>query len=836
MRPPMTDAARERGDEGLRAGAECREAAHRYLALGWSPLCLCPPDHVGVGREHARQCDHPGKRPLPDGGTWKRWQAERPSTRQLEDWWKAHPNANVGMALGPVSGVVRVDVEGTTGEARLQELSGGDLPETAEFTSGVGRGLLYAIPPGVELRTTSERGEGAHQEVRIQAKGAQTVLPPSRHQSGRRYEWVVGGSPDQIAPAPAPKWLLDLLAPGRPRESSTPLAEGELIPQGRRDDTLTSMAGTMRRRGFDEAAILAALKVTNERCDPPLPEDQVAKIARSVGRYAPDPLAGTTIPLPPRDGVPAAVEPWEDPVPFTSEPPAPFPLHALCGPLRGMAQAVAAAMPCPPDMPACMALAAAATAVGNTRELRVKPGWHERPRLWLAVVARPGSKKSPAAGAMLSPVRARQRQLREDFRQAMLRHEQAVEEWGLQPEKERGPRPRPPVERQAYTVDATREALADLLAENPRGLLIHRDELAGWVRSLNQYKQGKGDDKQFWLSLWSGEDVVVNRRGRRVFVEDPFVSVSGNLPPGVLPELNDEKGREDGFIHRILFAWPAPVRPGWTDDAPSGQVVEAYLSFFSERLYHLAPSPGDLGRGSPVVLDFTQDGKDCFVDYVNGLARDLDDDAFPDSLRGPWSKLEGYCARLALLTHLCRQAAGETASPGVDGHSAAAAVTLARYFQSHARRVYPHLLSADAEKLYRDAEAILAWVRRHPDRIVPATDGKPANAFTWRMVRRDLYARFGDDDAGLRRALAALEARGYLREVPRDRAGDRGRFPKPDYLVSPLGGIDVTAKNDVIADTARGFGENGNSVIFGNGPEREKGDSSVSMAGEESPF
>jgi DNA-binding transcriptional ArsR family regulator len=55
------------------------------------------------------------------------------------------------------------------------------------------------------------------------------------------------------------------------------------------------MAGTMRRRGFDEAAILAALRVTNERCDPPLPEDQVAKIARSVGRYAPDPLAASTI-------------------------------------------------------------------------------------------------------------------------------------------------------------------------------------------------------------------------------------------------------------------------------------------------------------------------------------------------------------------------------------------------------------------------------------------------------------------------------------------------------------------------------------------------------------
>jgi hypothetical protein len=805
------DAARERQEQGLAAGGECLAAALAYLERGWSPLCLCPPDHVGVGAEHGRSCDHPGKRPLADGGTWKRWQEERPDPATVREWWRRHPNANVGVALGPVSGLVRVDVEGAAGEARLAEISGGDLPPTPEFASGAGRGLLFAIPPGAPLRTTADPGGGKHEEVRFQAKGAQTVLPPSRHHSGRRYEWAPGRGPGEVEPAPAPAWLLAALTAGPAPRPANGLAEGELIPEGRRDATLTSMAGSMRRRGFDEGAILAALRVTNERCDPPLPDDQVAKVARSVGRYAPDPLAGVTVHL--GNGkageAEAEGEPWDEPVPFTAEAPAPFPLHALCGPVRAMVEEVAAAMPCPPDMPACMALAAAATAVGNTRELCVKPGWCERPRLWIAVVARPGSKKSPAAGVMLSPVRDRQRKLRDDHRREAL------------PKGGRGEKPRPPVERQAYTVDATREALADLLAENPRGLLIHRDELAGWVRALNQYKQGKGDDKQFWLSLWSGEDVVVNRRGRRVFVEDPFVSVSGNLPPGVLPELNDEKGREDGFIHRILFSWPAPVRPGWTDRAPPKHVVAAYHTFFSERLYGLEPSPGDFGRAAPRGLDFTPAGKARFVEFVNELAHDLDDDAFPDALRGPWSKLEGYCARLALVVHLCRHGAGEAADLDVDERSAAAGVDLARYFQSHARRVYPHLLSADAEKLYRDAEAILAWVGRHRDRIAPAGEGKPANAFTWRMVRRDLYARFGDDDGGLRRALAALESRGYLREVPRDRAGDRGRHPKPDYLVSPLGYHDLIDKNDFIATSARSSGENGNSVNFVNPPQQQ---------------
>ena len=73
--------------------------------------------------------------------------------------------------------------------------------------------------------------------------------------------------------------------------------------------------------------------------------------------------------------------------------------------------------------------------------------------------------------------------------------------------------------------------------------------------------------------------MVVNRRGRKVYADDPFVCVAGNLPPDVLGELNDEHGREDGYIHRILFSWPAPVRPGWTDIEPDPKTIEAYSDF-----------------------------------------------------------------------------------------------------------------------------------------------------------------------------------------------------------------------------------------------------------------
>ena len=64
----------------------------------------------------------------------------------------------------------------------------------------------------------------------------------------------------------------------------------DAIPAGRRNAHLTSLAGSMRRRGMTESGIMAALLAENEaRCRPPLFDNEVRTIARSVGQYAPDP-------------------------------------------------------------------------------------------------------------------------------------------------------------------------------------------------------------------------------------------------------------------------------------------------------------------------------------------------------------------------------------------------------------------------------------------------------------------------------------------------------------------------------------------------------------------
>lgn len=264
-------------------GSECLAAAIEYIRLGWSALILCPASHVGVGKIHGKNCESPGKAPF---GPWKEYQERLATEEELRGKWKYLCNANVGLAYGPVSGLIGIDIDGPGGEALLTKK--GEVPPSLEFsTPGGGRRILLAGISG--LRTTSESPQ-KKQEVRFQCLGAQTVMPPSLHLNGGRYTWVPGRGPGEIQLAQAPAWLLAELS--RPADQGGKNQDFDNlflgVEEGSRNCAAASVIGKIlagiRDLGDSDHLRFVYGMITdwNEKNDPPLPDAELKKTFRSI--------------------------------------------------------------------------------------------------------------------------------------------------------------------------------------------------------------------------------------------------------------------------------------------------------------------------------------------------------------------------------------------------------------------------------------------------------------------------------------------------------------------------------------------------------------------------
>ena len=202
----------------------------------------------------------------------------------IRNWWERFPKANVGVSTGPASGLVVLDVDmhnNVDGSESLRELEGklGALPDTVEALTGGGGRHLFFRHPGRPVKSRKV-AEG----VDCKADGGYVILPPSVHASGRAYQWEGMSHPEDVRVAELPAAWLDFLGDG-PERRAEPLPD--TIPEGARNETLMSLAGSMRRRGAGESTILAALREQNTHCVPPLPDAEVESIAASVVRYPP---------------------------------------------------------------------------------------------------------------------------------------------------------------------------------------------------------------------------------------------------------------------------------------------------------------------------------------------------------------------------------------------------------------------------------------------------------------------------------------------------------------------------------------------------------------------
>ena len=241
--------------------------------------------------------------------------------------------------------------------------------------------------------------------------------------------------------------------------------------------------------------------------------------------------------------------------------------------IRNAAEAAA----CPPDYVAAPLLAMASALIGNARWAQATPGWVEPPHLWLGVVGESGTGKSPGADCLMRDVLPEiERRMRADFpdrlrgwrvqieldRLAKERWRQELRKAGIR--RAVAPsapvlvtvRPEPQMPRLRQH-DVTIEKVAELLSyAAPKGLLIVRDELAGWIAGMNNYHAG---GRAFWIEAYGGRPYLVERKASPspIIVPRLAVAVYGGTQPDRLVRLLREA--DDGLLARLLWVWPEPI-------------------------------------------------------------------------------------------------------------------------------------------------------------------------------------------------------------------------------------------------------------------------------------
>lgn len=370
-----------------------------------------------------------------------------------------------------------------------------------------------------------------------------------------------------------------------------------------------------------------------------------------------------------------------------------FPVDVLSPSMRGLITSAARSMLVPPEFVAVPLMVLAGAVIGNAWEIELKGGWKEGPNLYAAVVGDPGAKKTPALKMALRAIHSIQERLSGDYRARKAAYEEEKALWERTPKKERGAPPEPPGYQHVWTADATTEALAGMLSGS-KGLALIRDELVGWVKSMDAYRSGgKGADRQNYLSMWSRSPIKIDRKSspEPIIVSRPCLSVFGGIQPDVLPDLVEQANRDDGFIDRLLFSYPDIGTDRWSNagiDEAASDAVEGLFSILYDTVGAEMPS-GDI---VPRVARLDHDALALWGKWYDANAEEQRDDQLQSSLKGTWAKLPSQLARLTLIlhiTHACDR--GEAVPAWISAETLTAGADLVDYFKEHARAALAEL-------------------------------------------------------------------------------------------------------------------------------------------------
>lgn len=451
---------------------------------------------------------------------------------------------------------------------------------------------------------------------------------------------------------------------------------------------------------------------------------------------------------------------------------------------------IAERMSVPLDFVGIPAMVMLGTLIG--RKVLVRPeeytDWSEPANLWGAIIASPGAMKTPVVNQVFAPIKRFEAEAQAANRALTEQHQvqstlvksradaalaAAKRNPGASPADlervlmECATEPQKPKLKRYMTTDATVEKLGEICADNPDGILYHRDELPTLFQEIQ--REEKAAVRGFLLTGWAGLEAYTFDRIQRgtTFIEAVNISLFGTAQPQRIANLvaSSTAKHDDGMIQRLqLLAWPDFVSDWVPADRMPDQKAQDAAFACCQRLSELTASAADTdadGAGARPFLRLTGNALEVFNTYRADLEARVRSRSLPEPLAAHLSKFRGLIPRLALILHLAGGGRGKVTEEAMQ-----VAVNWARYLEAHARRMYASVDMVTADT----AGLILRRIR----------NGALADGFSQRDITQKDWSGLRDARA-VQEALTTLQEHGWLRLSTTPTSGR----PKDIYHINP---------------------------------------------------
>ena len=386
----------------------------------------------------------------------------------------------------------------------------------------------------------------------------------------------------------------------------------------------------------------------------------------------------------------------EDSIAFTSdsgkttETPS-FPLEIFPKAIRDIIEALEEYENYNVDFTSASFLTVFAAAMGNTWSVRFMTGWVSRPIIYMVLVGSPSCGKTPPLQQAVAPLL----KLDGEYDMIYCKEMETYRRWERMSAKQRERHSLPeemkmPQRKCHVVVDSTVEALIGALRDNPRGVLIYKDEIDSLLSNFNRYNSS---DEGYFLSLFSGTPFKYSRKSNNehIFLANPYCSIIGTTQPGRLGEQFGGKRMMNGFSSRFLKVYPEIDKmPSWNDTAMPDSVLEEWERII-RKVVAATPSTDQEGKATSIELLFSQESKLRIIQWKDEVNNKVYAETDSDAVRALCGKLETYLVRFCLVIQIMHCICGESGMDKIEPGTAELAIRLTEYFRNMESRIAPEI-------------------------------------------------------------------------------------------------------------------------------------------------